>query len=223
MKSTAVHRLSLSFALLVAAAGCKEEPAPTAVAAANAPAPAPSAERKPLAPLGTAIRPWPVPVGIPLGIEPGQGVGPIRFGARLDTIERLMDRTCDEKAPPEGKPASALEQGDVLCRYSGPAVEFELEKDELVRIHVHGKHRPFSADGVRRFGIFNGRFTKGPTLGMFRSAVEEVLGKPERVVPKDEVNRYQTVEVCEYPNMQLEYDRLANGNVVLGGVILTKP
>jgi hypothetical protein len=206
--------------------------------------PTPSASAAPapalLPPLATNLPSWPVPGGIPLPIERGKGVGPIRFGARLDTVERLMGDPCDVKVPlgpgeprlaADGAPvgvapgaAGAAGAGatpsDVLCRYAARAVEFELRGGVLTRIHVHRPARPFDAD--HGFGVYNGRFSDGAALGMYPHAAQESLGKPKRIEPRDGAPPYHTVEVHEYPGMELEYDRLPNGNVVLGGVVLEK-
>jgi hypothetical protein len=217
---------------LATLAACQDKPLDAAPAAA----PAQSERPKVLAPLATTLPTWPVRIGIPLPILRGKGVGPVRFGARLDTIERLMGDACDEKVPLEpaakaaaGKPAPEASGGaagvtppppDLLCRYAAHAVEFELHGGVLTRIHVHRVARPFSDD--RGFGVYNGRFDEGPALGMFASAVQETFGKPTRIEPRDGSGPYHTVEVHDYPGMQLEYDRLPNKNVVLSGVILTK-
>ncbi|MET0409932.1 MAG: hypothetical protein ABW217_01485, partial [Polyangiaceae bacterium] len=206
------------------------EPAPVAAA----PAAATTVRARPLPPIASTLPSWPVPGGIPLPILRGQGVGPIRFGARLDTIERLMGDPCDQQVPlgagaggaaaaapaagAGGAPAAA--PAELLCRYHSRAVEFELKGGVLVRIHVHRPARPF--DPERGFGVYNGRFPEGAALGMFSFAVEETLGKPSRIEPRDGAAPYNTVELRHYPGMVLEYDRLPNKNVVLGGVVLTK-
>lgn len=205
---------------------CQDKPEPAPAEAA--PAPPTSVRERPLPPIASTLPSWPVPSGIPLPILRGQGVGPIRFGAHLDTIERLMGDACDQKIPRAGAASAAASTGgapgaaaaDLLCRYHSRAVEFELERGELVRIHVHRPARPFDAE--RGFGIFNGRFPEGAALGMFSFAVEETLGKPTRIEAKDGSDPYRTVELRHYPGMVLEYDRLPNKNVVLGGVVLTK-
>jgi hypothetical protein len=220
---------------LLALPACQDKPADALPAGARPPAaPAPSASQPLLAPLATNLPSWPVPGGVPLPIQPGKGVGPIRFGARLDTIERLMGEPCDEQVPLAAAakagapaPAAAAAEGaappaDLLCRYAARAVEFELHGGVLTQIHVHRPARPFSPE--RGFGVYNGRFEKGDAaLGMFAFAAQESLGKPTRVEPRDGSGPYRTVEIHDYPGMQLEYDRLPNKNVVLGGVILSAP
>jgi hypothetical protein len=214
-------------ALALTLLACQDKPEPAPVAAV--PRAATSVRERPLPPIASTLPSWPVPGGIPLPILRGQGVGPIRFGARLDTIERLMGDPCDQRlplgaaaaAPPAsagGAPAAA--PADLLCRYHSRAVEFELKGGVLARIHVHRPARPFDAE--RGFGVFNGRFPEGAALGMFSFAVEETLGKPTRIEPKDGSAPYNTVELRHYPGMVLEYDRLPNKNVVLGGVVLSK-
>jgi hypothetical protein len=221
-------RLASVLALILLACQDKPEPAPMVAA----PAASTTVRDRLLPPIASNLPSWPVPGGIPLPILRGQGVGPIRFGARLDTIERLMGDPCDQQVPlgaaAGGAAAAPASAGgapcpaatDLLCRYHSRAVEFELRGGVLVRIHVHRPARPFDAE--RGFGVYNGRFPEGAALGMFAFAAEETLGKPTRIEPKDGTDPYHTVELRHYPGMVLEYDRLPNKNVVLGGVILTK-
>lgn len=215
--------------LALSTLACQDKPEPTPVAVTPA---ASTKLREPqLPPIASNLPSWPVPGGIPLPILRGQGVGPIRFGARLDTIERLMGDPCDQKVALGSAKAAPVSAGaggtagepppaDLLCRYHSRAVEFELKGGVLVRIHVHRPARPF--DSERGFGVYNGRFPEGAALGMFPFAAEESLGKPTRIEAKDGTDPYRTVELRHYPGMVLEYDRLPNKNVVLGGVVLTK-
>ncbi len=156
-----------------------------------------------------------VPVGPPLGIFPGQGVGAIRFGATVDTVERLMVAKCTEKTKE-------------VCRYVGHAVDFRFGPDGGVReIRIHGDERRFSDKPNDTYGVFNGRFAEGAALGMYPAYVVKDIGEPKSraVVPEAEQQKapFPTVERHYYDNMVLEYDKLENGNVVLAGVILTPP
>lgn len=197
-------------------------PAPSSSAAAPAPAAAgsPGSEvgrnkrSRPVAPL--APEPWHIPVGISLPIVPGEGIGPIRFGANLETIERLLEQPCEEKRQ---------EAPDVLaCRYSAHAVEFFLKEGALERVRIHRLGRPFFKEPKPDFGIYNGRFQNGVSLGMLQPAVQELLGKPKAVRPVQEPGLFNTVELHEYPDVVLEYDRSqSSGQIVLGGIQLSAP
>jgi hypothetical protein len=172
-----------------------------------------AARPRPVAPV--APEPWHIPVGITLLIEPGKGLGPIRFGARLETIERLIGEPCEQKRQ---------DSPHVLaCRYSAQAVEFFLTDGALTSVHVHRLGRPFGTEPKPDFGIFNGRFVGGVSLGMLMSGVQELLGKPRAVHPVKETNPYGTIEVHDYDGFSLEYDRLDADRVVLGGAVLTAP
>jgi len=224
--------------LLVALAGCRSgdvesrgapspaaPAAPAAAPAANAAAPAAAgsaaggadaqgvARPRPIAPV--APEPWHVPVGITLLIQPGKGLGPIRFGARLETIERLIGEPCEQKR--QDSPQL------LVCRYSAQAVEFVLTDGALSSVHVHRLGRPFGTEPKPDFGIFNGRFEGGASMGMLMSGVQELLGKPKAVHAVKEANRYGTIEVHDYAGFSLEYDRLDADRVVLGGAVLTAP
>jgi hypothetical protein len=193
-------------------------PSPAAPSVAAAPGGAGGAPRKvararPLAPL--APEPWHVPVGPTLLLEPGKGLGPIRFGAHLDTIERLIGEPCEEKRQ---------DSPHVLaCRYSAQAVEFFLTDGALTSARAHRLGRPFNKDPKPDFGIFNGRFAGGAAIGMLMSGVQELLGKPKAVHQVKDPNPYGTIEIHDYDGFSLEYDRLDANRVVLGGVVLTAP
>lgn len=155
-----------------------------------------------------------IPVGPPLAILPGEGVGPIRFGATLKTIERLMEGPCTEK----------IERGSILyCRYQAHAVDFKLQDGVLNEIRVHGPEREFHAgkglEVENVYGIFNGGFANGFRLGMYPKFAN--LGEPlrkETVTP----GRFPTVEKHYYEGIVLELDKLRNGNIVFGGAVITK-
>jgi hypothetical protein len=154
------------------------------------------------------IGPYAIPVGPLFGILPGKGIGPIRFGATISTIERLMGAKCTVKT-------------DSLCRYSAQAVDFHLTDGALSKIHIHGDERPFDDNPEHTYGIFNGLFRGDVRLGMYRQYVVEVLGEPERT-EKTKPGRFKMEQRDHYSpqKMVLEYDRLKNGNVVLAGVVL---
>jgi hypothetical protein len=162
-----------------------------------------------------ASDPWHIPVGPKLPIMPGKGLGPIRFGARLDTVERLMGEPCAEKRE---EPS-----GTMVCRYAAQAVEFYLEGGAVTKIHAHRLARPFKPDSKADFGIFNGSFVEGASFGMLVAGAQESLGKPKAVRKVEGENAFSTIEVHEYDGFLLEYDRLGPERVVLGGVILTAP
>lgn len=153
-----------------------------------------------------------IPVGPRLGIIPGKGLGPVRFGATADTVERLLEVKCSVKTATE-------------CRILSHAVDFTFKDGLVEEMRVHGEERRFNDDTQDTYGIFNGRFLKGASLGMYIQFVQESLGEPKRVEKFETPppGRFPTVERHYYDDMVLEYDRLKNGNVVLAGVILTRP
>jgi hypothetical protein len=149
-----------------------------------------------------------------LAIQAGQGVGPIRIGATVATIERLMEAPCDVKTPE-------------VCRYITRAVEFQLGKDGFTdRIVVHRHDRPAGLDAHGKpqlYGFFNGGIPPGAGLGMVPKAVLEIIGKPVSSERVNEKNPNNTIDRDTYPGgMVLEYDEYTNGRVMLGGVIITK-
>jgi hypothetical protein len=161
-----------------------------------------------------ASKPWRIPVGPNLPITPGKGLGPIRFGAHLDTIERLIGEPCEDKRQ---------EGAEVTCRYSAQAVDFVLGDDGLKQIRAHRLGRPFNPGGKLDYGIFNGRFENGVAFGMLDRGVRELLGAPRSVLEVEGENPNHTVEVHEYDGVTLEFDRISPESVVLGGVVLNAP
>ena len=196
-------------------AGCKsQEKAPILVAASESATAsvAPSVSAPPVivppAPRGTAQ----LPEGPVLAIEAGKGVGPIRLGANVGTIERLMAAPCD------------LKTAD-LCRYVVRAVEFDLKGGVTERIIVQRHERPAGPDAKGQpqvYGFFNGGIPPGVGLGMIPTAVHEIIGQPTSSEVVTTPNDFSTVARETYPGMVLEYDRYTNGKVILGAVVIEK-
>ncbi|HKO49317.1 MAG TPA: hypothetical protein VJV79_16400 [Polyangiaceae bacterium] len=211
-------RLTLALALATSAWGCKspEKTLPPAAASASAsplgsipPASPPSA---PVSPASRNI----LPEGPSLAIQAGQGVGPIRIGATVATIERLMEAPCEVKT-------------ESVCRYIRRAVEFDLDKNGVTeRIVVHRRDRPAGPDAKGEpqvYGFFNGGIPPGVGLGMIPKAVLELLGPPQSSERVTTANDFDTVARDTYPGgMVLEYDEYKkSGKVMLGAVIISKP
>lgn len=195
----------------------KEQPAAATSAAASAgtaasAAPVASAPRPSLA----APAAPQLPEGPVLAIQAGQGVGPIRIGATVATIERLMAAPCEVKT-------------ESVCRYIRRGVEFDLDKNGVTeRIIVHRHDRPAGPDAKGEpqvYGFFNGAIPPGVGLGMIPKAVLELLGPPLKSERVTTANDFDTVDRDTYPGgMVLEYDEYKkSGRVLLGGVIITKP
>jgi hypothetical protein len=207
--------LFLCFGIFACRSGDVSEPAPAPVASGGNTAAGGAAARiiskandgyRP-----RATEPWHIPVGPKLAIAPGKGFGPIRFGARLDTIERLIGEPCEEKREEAGK---------LTCRYSAQAVDFVLENGAVTEMRAHRLGRPFKDSGKPDYGIFNGSFENGLAFGMVPTAARELVGAPKSVRPITGDNPYHTVEVHEYDGYRLEFDRIGPDSIVLGGVVI---
>jgi hypothetical protein len=151
-------------------------------------------------------------LGMALPILPGQGIGPIRFGATRATIERLMGAPCDEAS-------------DTRCLYVGRAVDFKLEGGAVTEIRVSRKGREAkrAPDGsILEYGFFNGALLPDLYFGMQPSAIQEQLGKPQKVEAITPLGPDGFAERHFYDGLTLEYDRWSNNNLVLGAAILTK-
>jgi hypothetical protein len=154
-----------------------------------------------------------MPTGPRLAILAGQGVGPIRIGATVKTIERHMQAPCDLV-------------DDKRCRYIARAVDFGLADGKVKRIEVHRAERPAGKDKAgkeRRFGIFNGAIPPDFQTMMHKHVIFEHLGPPLRQETVKDQAEFKTEERHFYEGMTVEYDRLENGNLVLGAVIIEKP
>jgi hypothetical protein len=152
---------------------------------------------------------WPIPSGPRLGIFAGEGVGAIRFGATVATIERLMEAPCEIKT-------------DDACRYIALATEFILKDGVVNEIRTHRPNRP-TTPKPRVFGIFNGHTPEEVAFMMLRPAAQGLLGPPEKTEPVADGGEAHTVEVDTYNGLRVEYDQLPNGNVVVGGMVVVKP
>lgn len=145
-------------------------------------------------------------------ILPGQGIGPIRFGATKETIERLMGAPCEDST-------------ETLCRYVGRAVDFKLTDGAVteMRISRKGREAKRGPDGsIIEYGFFNGAFWPDTYFGMHPSAVQDALGEPQKVEPISPMGPDGFSERHVYDGVTLEYDRWSNGQLVLGAAILTK-
>jgi hypothetical protein len=150
-----------------------------------------------------------LPSGPVLEILPGQGVGAIRFGATVETIERLMGTPCEFKT-------------EQACRYVGRAIEFSLDDKGVVNeMHIHRVERPTTPEG-RTFGIFNGRMANGLSPMMIPSGVHGLIGDPQKVEKVADGGPAHTVEVDTYDGMRIEYDELGPAHLVVGGIVLVK-
>jgi hypothetical protein len=157
---------------------------------------------------GLKPRVYQVPLEPVLGIFRGQGVGAIRFGATVETIERLMSAKCTVKT------------ADV-CNFAAHAIDFYLKDGVLAEVRIHGDERAFSDKPGDTYGVFNGRFPGGAALGMYPQFVTESLGEPSRVEKVTASGKFPTVERHYFgDDLVLEYDTLENGNVVLAGINL---
>jgi hypothetical protein len=188
-------------------AGADSAPSGT-VAAPPSPPPATSGGPQPTPP----PRNWTLPSGPVLAILAGQGVGPIRIGATVATIERHMALPCDVKT-------------NEVCRYIGRGVEFQLENGVTKTVYVNRAGRPAGKDNLGRdaeYGFFNGAIPPDLQLGMVPSAIQEHLGAPKHIDRTDATGAADRVEVHHYDGMRIEYDRIENGNLVVGGIMIFK-
>lgn len=155
---------------------------------------------------------WSLPSGPMLAIQAGKGVGAIRIGANVNTIERLMAKRCEVLT-------------EEMCRYISRGVDFHLVGGVTEWIHVQRAGRPAGVDYTGEpieFGFFNGAIPPDIRLGMVPAAVKEYIGPPERIEQVPEPNPGTVVARDYYPGMVIEYDRYTNGKIIMGGVRIVK-
>jgi hypothetical protein len=176
----------------------------SAVATASAASPAPAAARR-------------KPAGPQFPIEAGAGLGPIRFGSTVATVERHMQTKCEELT-------------DSVCRYIGAGIELELKDGAVSGIVIHRLNRPVlpveggqAGSEDRKWGMFAGGIPPNVFMMMVPEAVIEQIGKPKKTEAVDENNPNWTVRRDYYDGMVLEYDKnRANNRLMLGQVRVLK-
>lgn len=152
----------------------------------------------------------PHPMGPALAVEAGVGIGPIRFGSNVASIERHMGMKCEELT-------------EQHCRILQAGVEFELKDGVVSAMVVHRFERPVPGTPGKTWGTFAGGIPPNIHMLMVPEVVEQELGKPTTSVAVDENNPNRTVRRVTYPGLELEYDKNpTNGRLMLGGVRVVK-
>lgn len=218
MNSFSVRAPWLLMGVCLAMAGCKlklnrsregAEVAPVASASAASAAsasPASSVEPPPV----PARPPVKRPVGPSYAVEPGQGLGPIRFGSTVATVERHMQAKCEQLT-------------DEYCRYISSGIELKLTKGVVSGISIHRYQRPVAGDPSKTWGMFSGGIPPKVFMMMVPEAVIEELGKPKRTEAVKEDNPNWTVRRDYYDGMVLEYDKnRVNDRLMLGEIRIVK-
>jgi hypothetical protein len=145
-------------------------------------------------------------------ILPGQGIGPIRFGANRQTLERLMGASCEDAT-------------ETLCRYVSRGVEFKLEGGvtKEIRLSRKGREAKRAPDGsIIEYGFFNGAIMPDLYFGMHPAAIQEHLGAPQKIEKIQPLGPDGLAERHIHDGLALEYDEWSNGKLVLGAMILSK-
>ncbi len=145
-------------------------------------------------------------------ILPGQGVGPIRFGANRQTIERLMGAPCEDAS-------------ETLCRYVSRGVYFKLDGGVTteIRLSRKGREAKRSPDGsIIEYGFFNGAIMPDLYFGMQPGAIQEYLGAPQKIEKVEPMGADGFSQRHVHDGVTFEYDAWSNGKLVLGAMILTK-
>jgi hypothetical protein len=159
-----------------------------------------------------AVQPPPRPAaaGPAFPVEPGEGLGPIRFGSTVATVERHMQTKCEVLT-------------DKYCRYIAAGIELELTDGAVSGIVIHRYNRPVAGDPTKKWGLFAGGIPPKVMMMMLPEAVIEQLGKPKRTEAITNENPNWTVRRDTYDGMVLEYDKnRANDRLMLGQIRVVK-
>ncbi len=151
-----------------------------------------------------------VPKGPAFAIEAGSGLGPVRFGATVATVERLMEAKCDELT-------------DDYCRYIDAGVEYELSKGVVSGIVVARHGRPVAGSSGKTWGRTRCAIAPDVTPRVLLSYARSILGKPATSESVTTENPNHTLLKETYPGLVLEYDRgERTGDLILGSIRVTK-
>ena len=161
-----------------------------------------------------AFQALPAPGTFPfLAVLAGQGLGPIRIGASLSHVQRLMQQPCEARS-------------ENLCRYVNRGVDFNLVGGITRSIYVQRAGRPAgrSSEGANlKFGFFQGMIPPDLRLGMLPESIQQHLGPPERIEKVPGPNPQDTVERHYYPGLILDYDFWHDTQkLILGGILVVK-
>lgn len=151
-----------------------------------------------------------IPSGPAFAIEAGAGLGPVRFGATVSTIERLMGSKCDELT-------------EKFCRYIPAGIEFELSDGMVSGIVVYRHDRAVVGSPGKTWGRTRCAIAPDITPRVILKYVHATLGKPQSSEPVTQANPNRTALRETYPGLVLEYDRGEyTQELVLGSIRVTK-
>jgi hypothetical protein len=149
-----------------------------------------------------------VAIGPSLIVVPGRGLGAIRFGATVETVERHMAAPCDLKT-------------ESRCLYVRHAVDFTLKEGVVVGMKAEMRDRPVKngpTSGDKAFGSFNGAVPPEIMMGLHRHVVIEEFGEPDKKEPVESPPELGLVDRHFYDGLIFEYDKIQNGSVVLAAI-----
>jgi hypothetical protein len=139
-------------------------------------------------------------------IEPGKGFGPVRFGATVQTIERLMEAKCEQLT-------------DKFCRYIAAGIEYELTDGVVSGMAVFREGRGVPGIPGKTWGLTRLVIPPDIVPRVVLRYVHSVMGKPESSQPIEGISPDRTVLRETYPGLILEYDRGEfSTEVVLGAI-----
>lgn len=170
--------------------------------------PSSAASAKNSSPSGPKVLGNRLPVGPRLVVQPGKGLSAIYFGATRETIERHMQAPCDVVT-------------ETRCGYVDEAVEFTLENGVLSKVEVKPRDRAVPGKPGAYYGTFRGILPPRVAIGLHQHIVVEEFGKPDREEDLELSSPTGLAARGYYDGLVLEYERIANGNTVLTGMVIT--
>jgi hypothetical protein len=150
------------------------------------------------------------PEGPAFAIMAGEGLGPVRFGANVATVERLMDSKCEELT-------------EKYCRYIAAGIEYELENGVVSGIVVYRHDRPVVGSSGKSWGRTRCAIMPDLTPRVVVNYVHANLGNPQSSETIDEANPNRTALREHYQGLVLEFDRGEyTRELVLGSIRILK-
>ena len=203
--------LLVSLMLAFSAIGCKPKARPTKPApshSATSTQPAASGSSEALA--SPLRRSFVTPAGPAFAILAGEGLGPVRFGATVATVERLMEAKCEELT-------------EKHCRYIKAGIEYELENGVVSGIVIRRHDRPVEGSPGKLWGRTRCAIPPDVTPRTIVGYVHSVLGEPQSHETVDAANPNRTSLREHYQGLVLEYDRGEyTKELVLGSIRILK-
>ena len=202
--------LILAVTLGLGGVACKPKAHPVKPAPQNSAASAQPSTPGSAASIQAPRRSFVKPAGPAFAIVAGEGLGPVRFGATVATIERLMESKCEELT-------------EKYCRYLAAGIEYELKDGIVSGIVVYRHDRPVEGSPGKVWGRTRCAILPDLTPRVILSYVHASMGNPQSSETIDAANPNRTALREHYQGLVLEFDQGEyTKELVLGSIRILK-